>query len=89
MQKNNLRLCLIFSKFAGLQPSAGNFTKRWTPLQVFFKDYGKNYSAKISFANVSSLKVAVTDMRYFLQGVSSLGEFSLQEKFELDMTSSF
>ena len=31
---------VIFSKVAGLQPSAYNFTKRWTPSQVFFKDFG-------------------------------------------------
>ena len=31
---------VIFSKVAGLQPSAYNFTKRWTPSQVFLKDFG-------------------------------------------------
>ena len=29
----------FFSKVAGLQPSGYNFTKRWTPSQVFFKDF--------------------------------------------------
>ena len=31
---------VIVSKVAGLQPSAYNFTKRWTPSHVFFKDFG-------------------------------------------------
>ena len=31
---------IIFSKAAGLQPSAYNFTKRWALSQVFFKDFG-------------------------------------------------
>ena len=31
---------VIFSKNAGLQPSAYNFAKRWTLSQVFFKDFG-------------------------------------------------
>ena len=31
---------VIFSNVADLQPSAYNFTKRWTSSHVFFKDFG-------------------------------------------------
>ena len=31
---------VVIASLSFLQPSAYNFTKRWTPSHVFFKDFG-------------------------------------------------
>ena len=43
---------VIFSKVPGLQLSDYNFTKRWTPSHVFFKDFG-NLAGTLIWRNTS------------------------------------